>query len=345
MSLVSEMVRRASSGGLDKPAAALAALLAGAAVFAMPGGILQQAVLASGLPDSLPQLSPPLGLKARAGLGLLAAGSAFGMVLMAMRILAYLTNKRARPAQAAEGMPRVRRRDQHPDAPFRGPLSVSRDLGEPDAPPAPAPAPAAEREPAFVPAPWPEREQSAEPLRPRPAGLGTRRRAPLIEVLAAGGGEEVEPEPAPAPEEPRKIKAGREAEPVASRPPAPPAKEYPEELADEEPEPLVLTEIAEPEAEPEPEPVPVAIAQPAPAIVEIPAERPPAPQQGGQESLAQLLARFEQAVERKSAARAKAPVGPTAPAPAAEPVLEEEGMDLRLRSALENLRRFAPRHG
>jgi hypothetical protein len=341
MSLVSEMVRRASSGGLDKPAAALAALLAGAAVFAMPGGILQQAVLASGLPDSLPQLSPPLGLKARAGLGLLAAGSAFGMVLMAMRILAYLTNKRARPAQAAEGMPRVRRRDQHPDAPFRGPLSVSRDLGEPDAPPAPAPA--AEREPASVPAPWPEREQSAEPLRPRPAGLGTRRRAPLIEVLAAGGSEEVEPGPAPAPEEPRKIKAGREAEPVASRPASPPANEYPEELADEEPEPLVLTEIAEPEAEPEP--VPVAIAQPAPAIVEIPVERPPAPQQGAQESLAQLLARFEQALDRKSAARAKVPVGPAGPAPAAEPVIEEEGMDLRLRSALENLRRFAPRHG
>jgi hypothetical protein len=68
MSLVEVAMRRASNGGLDKIVATFAALAAGAAVFLMPGGILEQAVLASGLPDMLPQLSPPLGLKSRAGL-------------------------------------------------------------------------------------------------------------------------------------------------------------------------------------------------------------------------------------------------------------------------------------
>jgi hypothetical protein len=44
----------------------------------MPAGVLEQAVLASGMPDTLPQLSPPLGLKARAGLALMSAGRLSG---------------------------------------------------------------------------------------------------------------------------------------------------------------------------------------------------------------------------------------------------------------------------
>jgi hypothetical protein len=58
-----------------------------------------------------------------------------------------------------------------------------------------------------------------------------------------------------------------------------------------------------------------------------------------QESLTDLLARFERALERKSMQRAPAPAAADADSD------EGEGMDLRLRSALENLRKFAPRHG
>ena len=335
MSLVSVMVRRASKGGLDKPAAGLAAFVVGAAVFVMPGGVLEQAVLASGLPDSLPQLSPPLGLKSRAGLALMAAGSAFGMVLLMMRIFGYVTRKRERPAAEPEGELRLRRRDRHPDAPFRGPLSVSRDLGEPAAAPKSAPAPRPEPEPELRPEPvsapviWPEPEPAfptPEPIRPQgPAGLGTRRRAPLIEALAAAAHEA--PEPAPAAEEPRRIKAGRDSEPEA------PVVEEPAESvsAQPEPEPPFVQRI---EPEPEPEPEPIAIAQPvAPAAKAAPAG------ELAQESLTDLLARFERAVERKSAQRAPAP------AAAEQDADEGDGMDLRLRSALENLRKFAPRHG
>jgi hypothetical protein len=325
MSLVSEMVRRASVGGLDKPAAALAAFVVGAAVFAMPAGVLEQAVLASGMPDTLPQLSPPLGLKSRAGLALLSAGSAFGMVLLMMRIFGFVTKTRERPAQETETMPRVRRRDQHPDAPFRGPLSVSRDLGEPAAEQEPEPAPE------VVPTPWPEPEPAiavSEPVRPRPAGLGTKRRAPLIEVLAAGVVEEAKPVPVPAPvpEEPRRIKVGREAEPVAFEWEEEIPTIEPVEPVQHQPEPAIEAEI-QPEPEPEPEPV-----------AEAPAVWHASPEPQAQESLTELLARFERALERKSIQRAAAP----APEPAAE---EGEGMDLRLRSALENLRKFAPRHG
>ncbi|HEX8366445.1 MAG TPA: hypothetical protein VF603_14285 [Allosphingosinicella sp.] len=329
MSLVSVMVGRASSGGLDKPAAVLAAFVVGAAVFVMPGSVLEQAVLASGLPDSLPQLSPPLGIKSRAGLALLAAGSAFGMVLLMMRILGFLTKKRERPAAESEGTLRVRRRDQHPDAPFRGPLSVSRDLGEPAAAADREAGPAPEAKPQSAPVIWPEPEPAyaaPEPIRPlRPAGLGTRRRAPLIEVLAAAASEGAEPEPAA--EEPRRIKASRDAEPEA-----PAAVEEPAQSAQAQPEPPFVPEF-------EPEPDPIAIAQPVAPVAEPPPAWVPPAGEPSPESLTDLLARFERALERKSVQRAPAPA-------AAEPGADEgEGMDLRLRSALENLRKFAPRHG
>ena len=129
MSLLEKGLSRVG-GGIETWIAALAAFVTGAAVFLMPGGILQNAVMASGLPDTLPQLVPPLGMKARLGLALLGAGFSFGMVVMLTKLMAW--SGRGRPAKVEEvdlpPVPRVRRRDRHPDAPVRAPLSISRDI-------------------------------------------------------------------------------------------------------------------------------------------------------------------------------------------------------------------------
>lgn len=313
MSLVSVAMRRASDGGLDKIVATAAALTAGAAVFLMPGGILEQAVRVSGLPDMLPQLSPPLGLKSRAGLALLSAGSAFGSALLMLRILTFLTRQRpAAPAVAEDNAPRIRRRDRHPDAPARAPLSISRDLGEPTA------------------APWPEADPArSEVQAPRVQRPATRRRAPLIEVLG-----DIHEEAAPATEEPRLIKTGREAEDWLSEPAVPAVAEEPVPQ-----EPVVEEVAVAPVPEPEPELAPVVV-EPQPQQPAWLAAQNDTAEAPAQESLAELLARFERALERKTAEQ-RAPV----PASRDEEVVSEEGMDLRLRSALENLRRFAPSRG
>jgi outer membrane biosynthesis protein TonB len=160
--------------------------------------------------------------------------------------------------------------------------------------------------------------------------------------------------PPPA-EEPRRIKPGRDAEePVRSEPPvaAAASEPMPAPTPEPEPEPAPEEPVAEevvvapaPEVEPEPEPEMAPEAEPAsqspqpqPAWLAAQAESAEAP---AQESLAELLARFERALERKTSQQRAA-----APATAdAEETSPEDGMDLRLRSALENLRRFAPSRG
>lgn len=126
---------------LDLPVAALAALAVAFAAFAMPGDVMARLVEASGLPSLISAAAPPLGLKARLGVGLIGAVSAFGLVFVLLRLLdrTGLEPRRARPAIEApdeEEAPRLRRRDFHPDAPVRRPISAIRDLGEP-APPQP----------------------------------------------------------------------------------------------------------------------------------------------------------------------------------------------------------------
>jgi hypothetical protein len=102
----------------------------------------------------------------------------------------------------------------------------------------------------------------------------------------------------------------------------------------------VVEEVAvAPVPEPEPELAPVVV-EPQPQQPAWLAAQNDTAEAPAQESLAELLARFERALERKTAEQ-------RAPAPASrdEEVVSEEGMDLRLRSALENLRRFAPSRG
>jgi hypothetical protein len=163
----------------------------------------------------------------------------------------------------------MRRRDLHPDAPVRAPISALRDFGDPD-----------------------RDEDGEEPL-------------VLTEFLP---------------------------DPVS--------------LAEVEEEELVLTEaeaVAEPAPLPGPEPEPEPVVESAPE---------PVARSQNEPTIAELLARLEQALEKKPLPqwleRGDA-VTQSKPQPQAGPVAANEEtvepMDARLRSALENLKRFAPAHG
>jgi hypothetical protein len=155
----------------------------------------------------------------------------------------------------------------------------------------------------------------------------------------------------PAPEEPRRIKSGRDTEdtrvePFAWEDAAEAAQpELAEPIAEAvidtpapDPEPAIAEVQPEPEPEPEPELLEQVQAQPQPAWLAVQSESVEEP---AQESLTELLARFERAIERKAERRIAVPAGRSD----ADDGVGEDGMDLRLRSALENLRRFAPSRG
>jgi hypothetical protein len=121
---------------LDAPVALLAALAVAFAVFAIPADQLAALVGSSGLPEILPAAEPPLGNKARIGVG--AAGALFVFALI-FSLLRLLDSKPARAVVERVEAPRVRRRDFHPDAPAPRPISALLDLGEPaEASPVPA---------------------------------------------------------------------------------------------------------------------------------------------------------------------------------------------------------------
>jgi len=260
-SLLDVAVRRAGEGGFDKPVAALAGGATAALLMLMPADVVQNLVVDSGLPSLLAAAEPPLGMKAKLLIALVAAVMASGAVYGVMRLLG---RKPARPtrwgAEEAETpfepAPRMRRRDLHPDAPTPAPISALRDLG-----------------------------------------------VPVDETVV-------------------------EAPLILSEP-----------LPEPEVEELVLSEEEAVE-----EPVAVAVAAPEPV------ERPERAQ--GEESIAELLARLERALEKKplpqwleqSSVQPQPPAqAQSAPVPANEEAAEP--MDTRLRSALENLKRFAPAHG
>jgi hypothetical protein len=125
---------------LDLPVAALAGLAVAFVAFAMPGDLLTGLVNASGLPSILAAAEPPLGFKARTGVGLAGGLAAFGLVFALLRLIDRTGLERPKREAGAEAdMPRLRRRDVHPDAPVRRPISAARDLGEPAPPPQAAP--------------------------------------------------------------------------------------------------------------------------------------------------------------------------------------------------------------
>ena len=128
----------ASTGG------GLIAALAGIAMLGLPAGLLERAVMGSGLPAILAAAEPPLGLTARAGLaavfGLIFGGAAWLALHLAVGArtvalpLSFSLPTKARAAPVAEplpaGAPILRRADAHPDAPPRRPLMAD-ELGTP----------------------------------------------------------------------------------------------------------------------------------------------------------------------------------------------------------------------
>jgi hypothetical protein len=163
-----DLTRGFGRNALDVPVAALAAVAVAFVAFAMPGDLLTGLVSASGLPSLLAAAEPPLGLKARAGVGLGGALAAFGLVFALLRLLdrSGFDKPRSVPAAPDEpDLPRLRRRDVHPDAPVRRPISAARDLGEPAPPPEPV---AAAATPVWLaeapPEPQPEPELEPEPV-------------------------------------------------------------------------------------------------------------------------------------------------------------------------------------
>lgn len=297
-SLLDVAVRRAGNGGFDRPIAALAAGAAAAMLLLMPVDLLQDLVIESGLPNFFPPAVPPLGLKARVGFAVAAALIAFAMAYGVMRMIgrsprqtaSRLDRDEVGPASVDQA-PRMRRRDLHPDAPVRAPLSALRDLGDPLG---------EARAPLFKPEPEPEPQIDAQPK----AG-----EADDALVLTQPG---LRQEPELLQEEPE-------------------LRQMPELLQEEyelRDKPKVLHE--EPDLREEPEPR------------EKPASPPgqPEPRPTGDATIAELMARLERALERRDVA--ERPADSHGAASANEAV---EPMDARLRSALENLKRFAPSHG
>jgi len=161
-----DAMRGVGRNALDLPVAALAALAAIFAAFAMPGDLLAAMVGATGLPSLLSAAEPPLGLTARTAIGVTGAAATFGLVFFLLRVLdrSMLGGSRPRAQAPADEAPRPRRRDFHPDAPAPRPICAARDFGEPAPPARPREAtPSWLAEPVDEPAPAPEPEPEPEP--------------------------------------------------------------------------------------------------------------------------------------------------------------------------------------
>jgi len=294
-SLMETAMRRAGEGRLDLPVALLMGAASGVMAFLAPVALLEDLAMASGLAGILPFAAPPLGMKAQFGFAAVAALAGFAIVLAVMRMLDRVA-RRTDPARAATvhqddedelPAPRMRRRDLHPDAPVRRPLSALRDLGDPDAelvrrvvkrpvPLDPLPAPAPDPQPVEAVAPEPAPE------------------VPLTNVT-------------PAELQPELVEANAHSIDAAPHPWS-----------------------AEPEAEP--------ARAPAPAVEAAPAPSPDPRRAPAEDSIGELVARLERALDRRQAPAAR----PEPAAPVQEPVKQ---LDDRLRSALEHLKRFTPQAG
>jgi hypothetical protein len=223
------LFRGAGRNALDLPVAGLAALAAAFAAFAVPQDILSRLVIATGLPSILSAAQPPLGLTARVALAVGGAAIVFGLIFLLLRLLDR-SGMNASEEKEVEAPPRLRRRDIHPDAPTRRPISAARDLGEPAPPEAPrdsvplwldqaAPVVASVIEPAPASEPEPERVARFEPepiSEPEPVGEVRQEPQPVVASV---------PEPLPAPPVPEAAFVPEpQPEPEPAPWPAPPAE-------------------------------------------------------------------------------------------------------------------------
>lgn len=160
---------------IDLPVAGFAAASVAFLAFAMPTQLMTDLVAASGLPSILAAAEPPLGMKARVGVGLIGAVAMFAFVFTLLRLLDRTgydsPTPKAAPAPVpapVEEAPRARRRDAHPDAPAPRPICAAREFGEPAPPVMPKPRPFIE---APEPVAAPEPEPAPAPVAERPASL------------------------------------------------------------------------------------------------------------------------------------------------------------------------------
>ncbi len=112
------------------PIAGAAAGVAVAALFvAVPAGVLEDWVWASGVPALVAAAAPPLGTTARAVLAL-AGGAMTGSVVWALLYLLVGPGGLLASKTVASAVPVVRRADAHPDAPPRRPMTAA-EMGTP----------------------------------------------------------------------------------------------------------------------------------------------------------------------------------------------------------------------
>ena len=169
----SSSLRGVGRNAIDLPVAGFAAVAVAFLAFAMPGDLLTELVGASGLPSILSAAEPPLGYKARVGVGLIGAALVFALVFALLRFLDRTGYDSAEETAAPEA-PRARRRDAHPDAPAPRPISAVREFGEPSPPVVPATAVEVTPEPAPAPKPEPAPQSLAELMGRLEEGLKRR---------------------------------------------------------------------------------------------------------------------------------------------------------------------------
>ncbi len=109
----------------------------------LPGALLEDMVLSSGIAAFVPAAEPPLGTTARLCIGLFAGGLIALIAWMGLSALMAWIDSRADDGVEGEPRPTVRRADAHPDARPRVPLRAS-DLEVPVYGRVPAPEPEVE---------------------------------------------------------------------------------------------------------------------------------------------------------------------------------------------------------
>ena len=298
--------RGVGRNALDLPVAAFAAVAVAFLAFAMPADLLTELVGSSGLPSILSAAEPPLGYKARIGVGLGGAVVVFGVVFLLLRLLDR-TGLDAKGREEAEPeSPRTRRRDFHPDAPSPRPISAARDFGEPSPPVDPRPLWLEPAEPdAFAQEPQ-DFEYQPEPVpldyQPEPEPFDWEREAAEIA----------------RPPEPEPVEFHPEPEPIAHQP-EPEPFEFQPEPAGYAPEPQISDQAP-------PEPVDGSA-----SIAELMAR------------LERGLARTRTGQDMTPPAPASPVATPAQPAPASPPQVFPEANDDRLQSAIDSLQRLTSR--
>jgi len=325
------MKRRANQLPVNLLTALAGGVITALGVLVAPVAMLEALVALFGLPAVLAAAAPPLGFTARIMIAAVAFVIAAMAVGITMSVLTTLLNgkprRKARPFahQAAvddEDAPALRRADSHPDAPPRRPIFAGSDLGTPfqDV-----------RATADADDPFEldtlELEAVADEIIP-PVALVKPVPAPESVVPVPPVADEAS-EPAFNPNSRRSRILAAKADPAPIAAPEPEASEP--QLIMQRPSRLPVRPPVETSVEavvaPAPAPRPVA---PAPQAVPAPVS--------GRESVADLIQRLEDGLQRRAARRSPEPAT-IAPAP---PVFDEDA-DAALRDALGSLRRMATR--